>query len=113
MPCESAWWTSIDALGVPRWPAVPVEITFNVVAVLGFFLLRKRACLIGQHFHLYLIGYGLFRFAHEFVRATPRLWGDFSGYHFAALAVAILGIVGFSRRLASTLSVPAPAQARI
>ena len=63
MPCESAWWTSIDALGVSRWPAVPVEITFNVVAVLGFFLLRKRACLIGQHFHLYLIGYGLFRFA--------------------------------------------------
>jgi len=34
----------------------------------------------------------------EFVRATPRLLGPLSGYHFAALAVALFGLVCFARR---------------
>lgn len=54
--------------------------------------------LAGQHFHLYLIAYGLFRFAHEFLRATPRMASPFSGYQLAALAVAVLGAWGFVRR---------------
>ena len=58
----------------------------------------QRAILAGQHFHLYLIGYGLFRFAHEFLRATPRVGPGFTGYQVAALAVAALGVSGFIRR---------------
>lgn len=96
--CEPAWWTVRDAHGIPRWPSVPVEIGFNVVAILVFLVLRQRRLLPGQHFHLYLIGYGLFRTVHEYFRATPRLSGEISGYQFAALAVAVLGIVGFLRR---------------
>ena len=96
--CTPAWWTMQDARGVARWPAVPVEILFNVVAIFFFVVLRRRRLLEGQHFHLYLIGYGLFRFGHEFLRATPRLTGEISGYQIAALAVAALGIVGFVRR---------------
>ena len=45
-----------------------------------------------------LIGYGLFRFGHEFLRATPRIGIGFTGYHLAALAVVVLGILGFVRR---------------
>jgi len=82
---------------------VPVEILFNIAAMLGFFLLRKNNKLVGQHFHLYLIAYGIFRFVHEFVRATPRVLGEISGYQFAALAVAGLGIVGFTLRRRSLL----------
>lgn len=96
--CAPAWWTIRDVHGIARWPAVPVEIGFNLLAILVFVILRRRRWLPGQHFHLYLIAYGLFRFAHEFLRATPRLTGEVSGYQFAAIAVAILGVVGFLRR---------------
>jgi hypothetical protein len=34
-------------------------------------LMRQNRILSGQLFHLYLIGYGAFRFSHEFLRATP------------------------------------------
>jgi phosphatidylglycerol:prolipoprotein diacylglycerol transferase len=93
-----AWWTIRDARGIPRWPAVPLEIAFNLAAILVFIVLRRRRLLPGQHFHLYLIGYGVFRFFHEFMRATPHVAGEFSGYQFAALVVAGLGVVGFLRR---------------
>jgi phosphatidylglycerol:prolipoprotein diacylglycerol transferase len=96
--CEPAWYTMRDPHGVDRWPAVPVEILFNVAAILAFVVLRWRRVLPGQHFHLYLLGYGLFRFGHEFLRATPRLAGGITGYQIAALSVAGLGIVGFVRR---------------
>lgn len=96
--CERHWYTVNDAEGVARWPAVPVEIIFNLIALGAFFMLRRRQILSGQHFHLYLIGYGLFRFGHEFVRATPRVFGPFSGYALAALLVAGWGMFAFARR---------------
>lgn len=96
--CEPTWWTIRDAQGVARWPAVPVEIAFNAVAIFVFLGFRWRHLLTGQHFHLYLIGYGMFRFLHEFLRATPRVVGEISGYQIAALAVAALGVAGFLRR---------------
>ena len=49
----------------------------------------------GQHFHLYLIAYGLFRFAHEFLRETPRVLGPITGYQIAALMIVGLGGAGF------------------
>lgn len=97
--CESShWWTLADRNGMPRWPAVPVEIGFNLAAIGVFWVLRRRHWLPGQHFHLYLIAYGSFRFLHEFGRATPRMLGPLSGYQLAALAVAALGIWGFRKR---------------
>lgn len=103
--CEPTWWTIRDVHGISRWPAVPVEIGFNVTAILVFIGLRRWRLFPGQRFHLYLIGYGLFRFFHEFLRATPRLTGEYSGYQIAALAVAALGIVGFVRRRHALLNV--------
>ncbi len=96
--CAPAWWTITDARGIARWPAVPVEIGFNLAALVGALLLRRWRMLPGQHFHLYLLGYGIFRFAHEFLRATPRVGYGFTGYQIAALAVAALGGVRFVRR---------------
>ncbi|HWY75811.1 MAG TPA: prolipoprotein diacylglyceryl transferase family protein [Verrucomicrobiae bacterium] len=96
--CQPAWFTLNDPNGVARWPAVPVEIIFNVAAAIVFFTMRWRNKLPGQHFHLYLIAYGIFRFFHEFVRQEPRILGPFSGYQMAALAVFVLGIGGFLRR---------------
>lgn len=96
--CQPAWFTLNDELDAPRWPAVPVEILFNLLAIVGFFFLRKLSALKGQHFHLYLIAYGAFRFFHEFLRDTPRVAGSISGYQLAALAVLALGLAGFIRR---------------
>ncbi len=96
--CQPSWYTIRDIEGVPRWPSVPVEMLFNILAIIAFFILRRKRMFAGQHFHLYLIGYGLFRFAHEFMRDTPRVFGILSGYQIAALAVALLGIIGFERR---------------
>jgi phosphatidylglycerol:prolipoprotein diacylglycerol transferase len=94
------WWTLPDAHGVPRWPAVPVEFAFNLGALMILALLRHRRRFPGNLFHLYLMAYGLFRFAHELLRDTPRLLGPFSGYAFAALAVAALGSLRFWKRRA-------------
>lgn len=96
--CEPTWWTQRDSAGVARWPSVPVEFGFNIAAIGIFAALRRAGKLRGQHFHLYLIAYGLFRFAHEFLRATPRISHGITGYQVAALCVAALGVGGFGRR---------------
>jgi phosphatidylglycerol:prolipoprotein diacylglycerol transferase len=96
--CNPAWYTVTDTRGQPRWPAVPLEILFNFIAAATLFTLRRQKILPGQHFHLYLMAYGLFRFAHEFARETPRLAGPFSGYALSAFAVFLLGAIGFQKR---------------
>ena len=115
--CEPAWYTMNDATGTARWPAVPAEIVFNVAAIVVFYFLRRAHKLSGQHFHLYLMAYGAFRFAHEFLRDTPRVAGPVTGYQIAALAVFALGAIGFvirrNRALSATsnLAIDLPRQA--
>lgn len=82
------------------WPSVEVEITFNLLAVLTFSHFRRFHFLPNQHFHLYLIGYGLFRFGHEFLRATPKPFLGLSGYQLFALSLALVGFVAFRKRQA-------------
>ena len=97
-PCEASWFTMNDSAGVARWPAALVELLFNAVMFgVGLFLRRKKI-LPGQHFHIYLIAYGWFRFAHEFLRDTPQILGPISGYQMAALAIVALGAFGFWQR---------------
>ena len=106
MVCEHpAWWTLNDSLGNPRWPSVPVEIAFNLLAIATFSIFRLQKVLIGQHFHLYLMCYGFFRFWHEFYRNTPRAFGPISVYQLAALAVCALGFWGFQRRRQQRMTV--------
>jgi len=96
--CDASWYTINDTRGVARWPAVPVEFIFNALMLGVVLSLRRRKILSGQHFHIYLIAYGLFRFFHEFLRDTPRILGPISGYQITALGVAALGMLGFVRR---------------
>lgn len=96
--CQPAWFTVRDAAGLARWPAVPVEILFNLVALVTILSLRRAQKLPGQHFHLYLVGYGAFRFVHEFVRDEPRVLAPLTGYQLAALGVLALGVWRFRSR---------------
>lgn len=96
--CQPSWFTVSDSAGAARWPSVPVEILFNLVMIAVLFPLRRAGTLPGQHFHIYLIAYGGFRFLHEFLREEPKVWGPITGYQIAALAVTVMGVVGFVRR---------------
>jgi phosphatidylglycerol:prolipoprotein diacylglycerol transferase len=60
--------------------------------------MRWRKILPGQHFHIYLIAYGVFRFFHEFLRETPKVAGPLSGYQMVAAGVVALGTAGFLKR---------------
>ena len=77
---------------------LPVEIGFQLAALAGLLWLRRTNRQPGQHFHLYLIAYGLFRFAHEFLRATPKPFGGLSGYQLIALGTAVAAVVAWKRR---------------
>lgn len=92
------WWTMRDSFGIPRWPSVPLELGFNLIAIAVLAGLRWRQWLPGQHFHLYLMAYGTFRFGHEWARETPRLWGPLSGYALMALGLILLGAIRFHQR---------------
>ncbi|BCX47685.1 hypothetical protein HAHE_15930 [Haloferula helveola] len=96
--CISAGCCPGIPIGDGRWPAVPVEIGFQLAALTGLLVLQWRKLLPGQHFHLYLIAYGTFRFAHEFLRATPKPFLGLSGYQILALATAIAAAVAFRTR---------------
>jgi len=98
VPWDEAWFTLKDAAGQPRWPAVPLELGFNVIALGVVLLCRSRGLFPGQLFHLYLMAYGTFRFAHEFVRDTPHILGSLSGYQAASLVVAATGAIGYALR---------------
>lgn len=93
-----ASYTMTDRTGVSRWPAVPMEFGFNAVALVVLTFLWRQRRFPGQLFHLYLMGYGAFRFFHEFLRDTPRLVVGLSGYHWAALAVFGLGALRYRQR---------------
>lgn len=87
-----------DVAGMPRWPAPAVEGAFQIVMLIIILLLQHRGLLRDRLFFLYLIAYGLFRFFHEFMRATPKLIIGLSGYQFIALAMAVLGFIMLRRR---------------
>lgn len=87
-----------DVGPLTNWPSVEVEIAFNLLAFVTFLNFRRFGFLPNQHFHLYLISYGLFRFGHEFLRATPKPFVGLSGYQMVALLLAITGGLAFYRR---------------
>lgn len=78
--CMSAGCCQGVACPFGSWPAVPVEIGFQAVALTALLVMRAKGLAQGQHFHLYLLAYGTFRFAHEFMRTTPKPFAGLSGY---------------------------------
>ena len=75
-----------------------MEIGFQIVAMICLWVLRRKHLLAGQHFHIYLIAYGLFRFGHEFLRATPKLFFGLSGYQLLGLATAGAAGLAYQKR---------------
>jgi len=97
-----------DAAGIMRWPAPAVEGAFQIVMLITILLLQRRGLLRDRLFFLYLTAYGLFRFLHEFMRDTPKVFLGLSCYQFIALVMAVLGFAMLSRRTKSMLAQAAP-----
>jgi phosphatidylglycerol:prolipoprotein diacylglycerol transferase len=81
-----------------QWPAVPVEIGFQLAALTTLLVMRAKHLAQGQHFHLYLMAYGTFRFAHEFMRATAKSFAGLSGYQVIALGTVIAAAIAYRKR---------------
>jgi phosphatidylglycerol---prolipoprotein diacylglyceryl transferase len=93
-----------DTAGIMRWPAPAVEGAFQIVMFITILLLQRRGLLRDRLFFLYLGAYGVFRFFHEFMRDTPKIWIGLSGYQFIALAMAALGFYMLHLRTRSMLA---------
>ncbi len=86
--------------GVARWPAPAIEIVFQLAAGALFIWLVREGRLRGRVFSLYLVLYGVFRFATEFLRETPKPFGPISVYQLLSLLMIALGagfLIGRSR----------------
>jgi phosphatidylglycerol:prolipoprotein diacylglycerol transferase len=87
-----------DVSGVARWPSAQIELAFQVTAFVLLIALRADVRFRGRLFFLYLAMYGVFRFAHEWMRDTPQLAAGLSGYQVISLVMAVLGAAMFVKR---------------
>ena len=65
--------------GQPMHPSFLYEIGFLAIAFVVLWWGRDRLAVDGLSFKLFLVGYGLFRFAAEFVRGNPEMAFGLSG----------------------------------
>ena len=73
-------------LGVPLHPSFLYEIVFCLIAFGVLIAMRDRIPVPGELFKLFLLGYGLFRFAVEFVRGNPEMALGLTGTQLFLLA---------------------------
>jgi len=93
-----AWYALVDRTGIARWPAVPLELGFNLLFLIVMLPIRKAGVGKGQLFHAYLVSYGAFRLWHGFHRNTPDLILGLSGYQLGSIALILLGgVMGYLR----------------
>jgi phosphatidylglycerol:prolipoprotein diacylglycerol transferase len=111
------WCAITCADGIRRHPAPAYEIVFLLATgALLMFLVRRRL-LTGRLFSLYLVLYGTFRFASEYVRETPKIMGGLSGYQVLALLCAAVGGAMLRWRTRNATNIPddrgTPQEARV
>ena len=77
--------------GIPRYPTQIFEIIFQLTIGILFLIMVKREWMFGRLFSIYLVAYGVFRFLTEFIRDTPKFFGNYSDYQLLALLMIALG----------------------
>jgi len=101
VPWEGPWAIRY-ADGIARHPTQIYEMLFQL-AVGGLFLVAlRRRKLFGRLFALYLVIYGTFRFAIEYLRETQKWIGPLSGYQVLCLVMVALGAAFFLARTVRT-----------
>ena len=91
---HEGWCTITYSDGIARYPAPALEMTFDLCVGLCFVWIVKRGLGGGRLFSIFLILYGVFRFASEFIRETPKLYGGWlSGYQVLSCVAVVVGLV--------------------
>jgi phosphatidylglycerol:prolipoprotein diacylglycerol transferase len=91
VPTELPWGVDFGD-GIRRHPTQVYEVLFHLSMALILWRVIRAGALPCQRLKLYLIAYGVFRFATEFIRPEPPLWLGLTFYQW----VALLMIVGLS-----------------
>ena len=97
LPYDGPWAITYSD-GIPRHPAPLYEMVFHWA--MGFLLIAlwRRQVLFGRLFALYLITYGAFRLATEFIRDTAKVFAGLSAYQWMSLAMIVAGGVALYLR---------------
>lgn len=101
-PSDLPW--AVKTAGAWRHPVQGYEAIFNIALYLTLCLLLLRRVQAGFVVAAYLIGYGLWRFAIEFLRGDARMqaWGGLNAAQTLSLVLVGLGfILALSRRATS------------
>jgi phosphatidylglycerol---prolipoprotein diacylglyceryl transferase len=97
VPFDGAWAITYGD-GIPRHPVPVYEMLFHWGMGFVLIALWRRQVLFGRLFALYLASYGLFRFLTEFIRETPKAFGELSAYQVMSLMMIVAGIVAIVAR---------------
>jgi len=76
-------------LDVPLYPTQAAEAIFNLLLATSLFLFFKRKRFSGQIFSLYLVAYGIWRFASEYFRGDTGRGYLFGGMNTAFSSISI------------------------
>jgi len=97
LPYDGPWAITYSD-GIARHPAPLYEMVFHWA--MGFLLIAlwRRQLLFGRLFAFYLAGYGVFRFFTEYLRETPKAYGDLSAYQIMSLAMIVAGVAALVAR---------------
>ena len=79
--------------GIARHPAQLYEAAFQVAIGIFFLQLLRRGILRGRLFAVYLVAYGGYRFASEFIRETPHVLAGYSVYQALCVLMVMAGAV--------------------
>lgn len=91
-------WAITYGDGIPRHPVPVYEMVFHWAMGFVLIALWRRQILFGRLFALYLSSYGVFRFLTEFIRETPKAYGDWSAYQIMSLMMIAAGAVALIAR---------------
>lgn len=84
--------------GIARYPIAFYEMVFHFSAGLLLWQLYSRNILAGRLFAAYLLSYGAFRFASEYLRVTEKAFWGMSAYQWMALMMVGVGCITITLR---------------
>ena len=82
-------WAITYGDNISRHPVPVYEMLFHWTMGFVLIALWRRQILFGRLFAVYLLSYGVFRFLTEFVRETPKVFGDLSAYQIMSLLMIV------------------------
>ena len=74
-------------------PVQLIEVVLDLLMIEVCLYVRKKSGRDGLMYPAFAVGYGVYRFALEFLRDTPKLFGVFTHSQLWAVLCIILGLV--------------------